>query len=331
MLLDDLSPASLAHLESALRSGDPAVLRLRGALPRGVRADELVPLLDGIEGGDRERRESLSSHLPPPGVPDRETCHVCALVPTHRRVPLGLRALLDQDCRPEVLILVNGELEIGALPDGATAVRVPWEGHAGTRNRGVRLAAERFPGVRYVLLTVDDAIPRGAGCVSAMVDALEEGGYDAVFGRQVPWPSSDPVTRERLREWTPPGRGHRRVERLDNVFALYPIETLLAHPFPDVPIAEDLHWRQGRRVGYVPGAPVLHAHERRPRELYRRTRDIHRQHIALGEPPQVPDLPHLLRALPSALLPALTAGAGEVPNQLAELLGQWRAATHPTP
>ncbi len=93
---------------------------------------------------------------------------------------------------------------------------------------------------------------------------------------------------------------------------------------PDVPIAEDLHWGRRHRVGYVPGAPVVHSHARRPGPLYRRTRDIHRQHTALGEPARVPSLTALLRALPGVVPPVLQAGLPELPNQLAELFGQWR-------
>ncbi len=319
MELSDLSPASLDRLERALRRGGGARLHPGTRLPRGLRADEVIPLFDGLlpgrGGGD------LAALLPPAARASPPPWRVTAIIPTHRQVPLGWRTLRGQDCRLEVLVLANGDFDARFGDGGVRVERVPWEGHGRTRQRGVAMSD-----ADYLLYTVDDALPRGAGCVRAMVEALEAGGYDAVFGRQLPWPSSDPITRERLRAWTPPGTGHRRVERLDNVFALYRRQTLLEHPFPDVPIAEDLHWRRGRRIGYVPGAPVVHAHPRVPAELYRRTRDIHRQHIALGELPRVPDTAALLRALPGLLPPVLRAGPRELPCQLAELLGQWRAA-----
>jgi len=276
-----------------------------------------MPLFDHISAKNPDLEAALRAHLPPAARPGDPALSVTAIIPSHRRTPLGLAALRAQDCDVEVLVLANGPHE----PEGDRVLRLPWAGHGATRQQGVEAA-----GGDYVLLSVDDALPRGAGCVRAMVEALEEGGYDAVFGRQVPWPSSDPITRARLREWTPPGRGHRWVERHDHVFALYRRQTLLDHPLPAVPIGEDLHWRQGRRIGYVPGAPVVHAHPRRPLALYRRARDIHRQHIALGEPSRVPDLAHLLRALPSTLGPVITAGPREWPCQVAELLGQWRAS-----
>jgi len=322
--LTDLEPASLARLEEAVRDGQRVTLNLQKSLPRGLRADDVMPLFEAITGGPPAAVEALGMSLPPRARGGKKP-KVCAVIPTHRRAPLGLKALLRQDCDLEVLILLNGDFEFRAGDPRVRTLRVPWQGH-GT----VRQAAVTQTDAEFLLFTVDDAIPLGAGSVRALVDALKEGQYEAVFGRQVPWPSSDRITRDRLRAWTPPGVGHRWVDRLDNVYALYRREMLAWHPFPSVPIAEDLHWRRGRRVGYVPGAPVAHAHERKPGELYKRTRDIHRQHIALGEPPAIPTHAHLLRALPSVLGPMLKGGAQELPNQLAELLGQWRAGTHPT-
>ena len=125
------------------------------------------------------------------------------------------------------------------------------------------------------------------------------------------------------------------MERLDHVFALYRREILLKHPLPEVPIGEDLHWRQGCRIGYVPNAPVIHAHPRMARQLFRRTRDLHVQHHALGEQPLVPSAIALALAIPSIVEPLFRAGPQELPNQIAELLGQWRAAKmtrrQPTP
>jgi hypothetical protein len=45
---------------------------------------------------------------------------------------------------------------------------------------------------------------------------------------------------------------------------------------------------------------------------------------ALGEAPLVPDVGALMRALPGVVEPVLRAGPGELLNQVAELLGQWR-------
>jgi hypothetical protein len=244
---------------------------------------------------------------------------VSAVIPTNRGTPLGLAALRGQDVQMEVVVLQNGRPK--GIVDGDRVYALDWRGHGATRQRGVELAKGD-----YILFTVDDALPRGPGVVRRLVEALETGGYDAVYGRQVPWPTSDAVTRDRLAAWTLSGREPHLSQRLDHVFALARRDTLLQHPLPDAPIAEDLLWRQGRRIGYVPGAVVLHAHPRRPGELYRRTRDIHAQHILLGEAPRVPDLATVIAALPGVVPLALRDGPGEGVNQLAELLGQWRAA-----
>ncbi len=316
MLLTNLDPISLAAVEEALKRGESITARLEGGLSRRYRADELAPLLDDARAADADVESTLRAHLPPrPG--GRSRVSVTAIVPTHRHAPLGLHALRRQDVDLEVLVLWNG----GPRPAGDRIVELDWAGHGATRQRGVELAEGD-----YVLLTVDDALPRGGGVVRTLVEALESGGYDAVFGRQIPWPSTDAVTRARLREWTPPGQEHRPVQRLDHVFALYRRETLLAHPLPRVPIGEDLHWRQGRRIGYVPLAPVVHAHPRRARALYRRTRDLHREHHAVGEPARVPDTAALVAALPGAVAEGLLHGPHEVACQVAELLGQWAAA-----
>ncbi|MCB9760897.1 MAG: hypothetical protein H6739_13750 [Alphaproteobacteria bacterium] len=317
MRLTALGRPELRELEASLRAGTPCTLALRGRFPRRLRADQIIPLFDAVETDNPSLRSALRSHLPLEARPGGDRVRVTAVIPTNRGTPLGLGALRAQDCALDVLVLTNG----GATAEGDRVFEVPWEGHGLTRQRGAEMAIGD-----YVLFTVDDALPRGAGCVRALVDALEEGGYDAVFGRQIPWPTSDPVTRARLERWTPPGRVHHPMERLDHVFALYRRETLLRHPLPPVPTGEDLRWRQGRRIGYEPQALVVHAHPREPRALYRRTRDLHRQHLAVGDPPAVPDLAALVGALPGALRPVLQGGLGELPNQLAELFGQWRAA-----
>ncbi|MFN7146786.1 MAG: hypothetical protein ACK4YP_23635, partial [Myxococcota bacterium] len=279
MLIERLDVAGRAALEQAVRAGEPVRLG-RGALatlPRGVEADEIVPLCHAVD-------DAAGVPFLAPGARPRTDIAVSVVVPTHRRRPVGLDALEAQDVLSETIVLANG-----AYTDG---VRVPWRGHGATRNAGVRMA--RHP---YVLLTVDDALPLGAGFVRTLVEALEAGGFDAVTARQVPWPTSDPVTRARLRRWTPPVGGAPEV-LLDNVAALYRREALLADPFDAVDIAEDWLWGRRHHVGYVAAAPVAHAHPRRFRELYARTRAIHRVRAAAGEAPTVPTVGALARALP---------------------------------
>lgn len=297
MELDRLDTLGLSRLEAALRRHEP--VRLSRAAPCRWPLDEIVPLCHAVAD------PALARWLPPPAV-GRPDLAVTAIIPTHRRAPLGLDALSGQDVTIKLLILANGPYQGG--------VRVPWEGHGRTRQRGVELAD-----TPYVLLTVDDAIPLGAGFVRTLIEALEDGSYDAVYARQIPWPCADPVTRRRLRAWTPPGEHHQRSDRHDHVAALYRRATLLNDPLDAVPIAEDWHWARRHRIGYVPTAPVLHSHPRHFRELYQRNRDIHRELIRAGEAPTVPTTRALLRALPGTL-------GRDLPGALGELLGQWAAA-----
>jgi hypothetical protein len=246
---------------------------------------------------------------------------VTVIVPTHRQTPIGLEAFRAQDCKVEVLVLANGPAATDPLIQGDRVHPVKWSGHGPTRQAGVSIARGD-----YVLFTVDDALPQGRDCVRKLVEALESGGFDAVTGRQLPWSHSDSLTVERLEKWTPPGEKVIPWPQVDHVFALAKRQTLLDNPLPKVPIAEDLHWSQGKNIGYVPEAQIIHAHKRTPLALYRRTRALHVEHCRLGEAPRVPNFRSVLQNLPSALLTATRHGPSEFPNQVAELLGQWRGA-----
>lgn len=296
MRLDRADAAGRRRMERAVRSGEPVEYAVPAGDGRGPPPDELVPLCHAVSDPALER------WLPPAALPGGGA-RVSVVIPASRGRPIGLGALGAQDVETELIVLANGGWTEGIV--------VPWEGHGPTRNRGLALATHP-----YVLFTVDDALPLGAGFLRTLVEALEAGGYDAVTARQIPWPTSDPVTRARLRRWTPPA-GEGEVT-LDNVAALYRRSALVADPFDAVPIGEDWHWGRRHRVGFVPGAAVVHAHPRRFRALYARTRDLHRELIAGGEPARVPDVATLVRALPSVVGPDLRGAAGE-------LFGQWAA------
>jgi len=255
--------------------------------------------------------------IPPETSTDTRPIRVTAVIPTHRQTPIGLAALRAQDCEIEVLVLSNGETEV----DGDRVIQMEWLGHGATRQAGVEAANGD-----YILFTVDDALPCGSSCVRTLVNALEEGGFDAVMGRQLPWPQSDLLTQERLAQWTPGGTTIQTRPTIDHVFALYRRDTLLNDPLPDVPIGEDLHWSLGKKIGYVPIAPVIHAHRRSPRSLFDRTQALHVEHFLVGNAPSIPDFASVIRALPSALKAGIQYGPREVPNQIAEILGQWRGA-----
>jgi hypothetical protein len=243
---------------------------------------------------------------------------VTIVIPTHRHTPVGLQEFRDQDISTTVMVLVNGETADTDIT-GDTVIHLDWMGHGATR-----MAAIEFITTEYTLFSVDDATPVGEGAVRALVDAINEGQYDAVFGRQIPHQDADIITTERLSEWTPEGSHHYEIDRHDHVFALYKTSTLREFPLPNVAIAEDLHWSIAQRIGYVPNGAVIHSHKRRPLELYRRTKAIHRELKVIGREPLIPSFRSLISALPGVIKPTMRAGVREFPNQIAELFGQWQ-------
>jgi len=240
---------------------------------------------------------------------------VTVVIPTHRHTPVGLQGFRNQDISTTVMVLANGE--VGGV-EGDSVVQVEWAGHGATR-----MAAIDRIDTEYTLFSVDDATPVGVTAVRCLVEALNDGNYDAVFGRQIPKNDADAITVERLKKWTPEGEAHYPIERHDHVFALYKTSTLRDSPLPNVAIAEDLHWSVGKRIGYVPNAAVIHSHKRAPLALYRRTRAIHRELKVIGRKPLVPSFFSLVAALPGVIRPTIKGGIGELPNQVAELIGQW--------
>ncbi len=306
----------------AIRDGEPVHLRLCGPLSRGTRArrgvrlDEIVPLCSSVEVADVELLKHVEQARAPQATPGSGHA-VTAVIPTRGDSHPAVDALLSQDVDVRVLVLSNGAGPT-RIP-GADVIRIPWRGHGPTRQEAI--AHVQTP---YVFFTVDDAIPLGAGCLRTLIEALQSGDWDAVTGRQIPWPDADAVTAARLRRWTPPGRDVVVTEQVDHVAAVYRTDTLRRHPLPDVPIAEDAWWSMGKRIGYVPTAPVLHSHTRSPGALYRRNRDIHAQLVAMGRAARVPSIGALVGALPGSVRPTLSGGVGELFNQVAELLGQWR-------
>lgn len=319
MIVEGLGPAQRVAMSQALRAGDPIRLKLPKSIPFETRLDEIAPLCYAFEAENPLDLQTLQTWAAPPAARG-SGLKVTAIVPCHRGPPLGAAALFRQDVEVRLRVLSNGPEGPNRVP-GAELLQVGWEGHGRTRQRGLDGVTDP-----YVFFTVDDAMPLGAGLLRVLVEALEQGGYDAVVARQVPWPDADLVSRERLRDWTPPGTRVVPFAQTDNVGTLYRLSSLRQHPLPDVPIAEDAWWSRGRRVGYVPYAPVLHSHTRSAGTLYRRNRDIHRELVRMGQEPAVPSLPALVGALPGVVRPTLIGPRGELKNQLAELAGQWVGA-----
>jgi len=313
-----------AALSALIRSGEPVDLTVGADCGRGRRAnrnirfDELVPLCRSIDFEDPSLA-GLAKLFEAPRARAGRTERITAVIPCNRSSPIGVAALKAQDMDVEVLVLSNGHGP--KTVDGARVISVDWKGHGATR----ALALEHVD-TEFVFFSVDDALVLGEGCLHTLADALDDGLWDAAVARQIPWPDADAVTAARLRRWTPPGQTVQPMLQADHVATLYRTETLRALPIPDKPIAEDAWWSMGRRVAYVPTAPVLHSHVRSASALFRRNRDIHQQLVLMGHPPTIPSLAAVIGALPGVLRPSLSGGSAEVLNQLAEIVGQWQGA-----
>ena len=297
---------------AVLRQGRPLHLELDGPWPADRPPDELGPLVEALTGPPPPGWTRAPAGAPGPDLP------LTVVIPTHRPgPPAGLAALLAQRPAVSVLVLSNGPAGPSGLP-GAQVLRAPWAGHG-----AARIAALEHVQTELVAFLSDDAVPLGAGWAAAAVGALRASGADAVVCRQLPWPDADPITRARLRAWTPPGSGW--APQADHVASVYRCAALRRHPLIAAPIAEDAWWSAGLRVWRCGEAPVLHSHPRRARALLRRERAVHEQLVRLGRPPLRPDLAAVLLGAP-ALLRAAGSGPRALACAVAELVGPWLGA-----
>ena len=154
--------------------------------------------------------------------------------------------------------------------------------HGTTRNVGME--ACRAP---LVVLLVQDADPASADWLARLVEPLLAGDPLAgTYARQVPRPDASPVVRAYLSRYPATGSAPRRqsiADRLefdaltpggrlavctfDNVCSCIRRDVWERHPFTAAPIAEDLAWARevmlaGYDLAYVPGAVVVHSHDR---------------------------------------------------------------------
>ena len=315
MILERWRPQRFAD---ALRSGEPVELRTTAC--GDWRASEVAPLCHilchnlchsvGIAIAQEWARWSAPAARPV----GRAAPRVTVVIPANRGAPIGIRSLTAQDEPVVIRVLWNGSGAMPSIPE-AQVSRVVWAGHGRTRQDSIaKIDTE------YVLFTVDDALPLGAGFVRTMVEHLERSGADAVWARQVAWPDASRRTRDRLRVWCPES-GDVPDTRLDHVCALHRTASLRADPLDAAPTAEDWLWGLRHRTALVVDAPVLHSHSPSFIASFTRTEQIHRVMLGAGAstaatPAAMNGAASLLRALPGALFNR---------DALGELLGQYAA------
>ena len=261
-----------------------------------------------------------------------------------------LDALFTQDVAPVEVIVVDSGSADGAVEQALrrwSALRVyAVDGHR--FNHGlVRSAAVGLARAELVALFSQDAVPLGAGCLRALMEALQDPAVAGVMARQLPRPGADPGVIGTLRRWTPPGHAtevrwatawstpaeRMRAARFDNVGSMVRRSVLQGLPFPARPFGEDLAWGDaalaaGHALAYEPSALVEHHHDAGLRQTYRRHRASHQQaarEFGLRALPRLSALPGAyLAGVPTDLedggLPWVLRGA---PRRVAALLGQW--------
>lgn len=193
--------------------------------------------------------------------------------------------------------------------------------HGLTRNQAIEQTS-----ASCVVLLAQDAIPQSDCWLEELTRPLrEDHSVAGTFARQVPRPNASAITRHYLSAWVAHGATPRRVslsgtcelnalasiERVrccafDNVCSCVRRSVWERHPFPAVPIAEDLEWSRdvlvaGHAIAYVPTAVVVHSHDRPVMYELARTYLLHRRLFEVFGLRTIPDVPHLARAIASTL------------------------------
>jgi rhamnosyltransferase len=253
---------------------------------------------------------------------------VSVVIPTFNAGP-GFEELMrglavqEGDFEREIVVVDSGSTDgtaelaarYGAVVHGISRAGF---NHGATRDLGISLSTGE-----YVALTVQDAVPLDERWLATMVENLEnDGRVAAVYGRHVPRPDAEALTRALVGNLTvarlerreqeikdlagyralPPAK-RRRVASFDNVSSCLRRQVWEQFPFGEADFAEDLRWGKmvveaGYKIVYEPRSAVVHSHERGA--LY----DLRRHYVdqlVLAElfgVRTVPSLPRLILAVP---------------------------------
>ena|SRR5579862_1303514 len=272
---------------------------------------------------------------------------------------LTLPPLLDAIARQRIHVPVELVVVDSSSTDGSDAmlrqradvfVSIPVSSfnHGFTRNLGI----EKSRG-DLIVLTVQDALPASDDWLSALIAPIvADDRVAGTFARQLPRADASALAKRNLARWAASSTTPRtatlsgidelntlaplaRMERcaFDNVCACIRRSVWTEHPFRDVPIAEDLAWSRevllaGHRIEYVPGAAVIHSHDRSAQYEFERTRLLHAQLYELFGLQTIPSATALIRAIASSIADHARVQPGLAGFQLAVAwpLGQYLGA-----
>ncbi len=283
---------------------------LRMILPHRVK-EGLRPILttrlQKIEEVLREQADSVV--IAPPSVQSAvktSITHVSVVIPTKNAGPLFAEVMeriqVQECCYPiDVTIVDSGstdETVAIARKHGANIIPIdPAQfDHGLTRN----LAIENTSGEIVVLLT-QDAVPGDTQLIRNLIKVFDDPRVAGVYGRQVPRPEADVLTRRNLNRWLT-GRMKSEVSFINNISiycSMTPYERYKFCNFDNVcsairrsvwkeipfranEFAEDLDWSKrvlegGWKIAYEPTAFVVHSHDRSVSYEFKRTYLCHRK------------------------------------------------------
>jgi rhamnosyltransferase len=257
---------------------------------------------------------------------------VSIVIPTRNggvRIGAVIDAIRTQRAAPAIeLVVVDSGSTDGSRPrlsrdaDVFVEIEPHTFNHGTTRNLGVAHSTGEL-----VVMMVQDAVPQGEGWLASLLAPLQKDPTVAgAFARQIPCGDASPLTRRQLAGWIAGQRDPRIVrlrdpgvyeawtplERLracafDNVCAVLRRSVWAAHPFAELPIAEDLAWGRdvllaGHALAYAPDAVVEHSHNRSAWYELKRTWVLHQQLNCLFGLRAIPSVRHLARAIASTAI-----------------------------
>ncbi len=193
-------------------------------------------------------------------------------------LPALLEALFSQEpAAPHELVLVDSlstdaTREIGRARDRVRIVPIARFSHGGARNLGAREAEGEI-----VVFLTQDALPRDARWLAALLAPFADPQVAAVYSRQIPRPDAPPTERFFLGYHFPADQPARRVKTgggplaledvfFSNVSSAVRRTVLLRHPFDETLImSEDQQFARdiiaaGHAVVYAPDSAVVHSH-----------------------------------------------------------------------
>lgn len=251
--------------------------------------------------------------------------YVSVIILTRNGLPLVedcLRSVLVQNTLwPFEIIMIDsastdGTWElVASLPVERIRIQPKEFNHGKTRNLGASKARGGF-----LVFLVQDAVPIDDTWLQRLVEAAELPGVAGSYGREVAWPSDNPLvrlhmqhtlpqTQERLIQKLAPGQLWPKLSPWEKLLlstfhdtcSCIRRELWVEYPYRNLPYGEDLDWgarvvQAGYTIVYEPQAIVYHSHDRSSWYAMRRAYADHELAMRLFNYHAFPRIPGLVRS-----------------------------------